>query len=121
MIVAVAGFGAPAQAAEQPRGRLLVCNHAGYMFKVFADGPSTRHDDLSGEGDECTHWKPVLPGRYTVGFVLRHPSKKPIVISARVKRGSTVFYKVVKPFGGGIALTIPPDELTRIDLFIRRA
>lgn len=112
---------APAEAATEPRSPLRVCNHAGYIDEVYADGPSSRHDDLSGSADECTHWKPVLPGRYMVGFHLRSPSRKDLVISARVKRGDKVFYKDVKAFGGGIAVTMPPGEATRVDLFVRRA
>ncbi len=109
------------RAESVPRGRLVVCNHASYIHKVYADGPSSRQEDLAGESDECTHWRPVLPGRYSVGYVARIPSNKNLVFSARVKHGDKLFYKKVKPFGYGVAVHVTPGEVTRIDWFVRRA
>src|SRR5689334_824796 len=46
----------PAKPAPPPTGRIVICNHSGYMFDVYADGPSIREDDLAGSFDECTDW-----------------------------------------------------------------
>jgi hypothetical protein len=42
------------KAAPPPRGEIVICNHSGYMFDVYADGPSLRTDDLAGSFDECS-------------------------------------------------------------------
>jgi hypothetical protein len=110
----------PAAPAPPPRGEIVICNHSGYMFDVFADGPSIREDDLAGSFDECTDWARVLTGKYDIGFALRVPSQSNVIIQARFKREDHVFYKVFN--GQGIVTTnVGRDELTRVDLYIPRA
>jgi len=106
--------------APPPTGQIVICNHSGYMFDVFADGPSIREDDLAGSFDECTDWASVLTGKYDIGFALRVPSQQNIIIQARFKREDHVFYKVFN--GQGIVTTnVGRSELTRVDLYIPRA
>ncbi|MGQ0463933.1 MAG: hypothetical protein ACT4QG_01310, partial [Sporichthyaceae bacterium] len=85
---------AAAASADSPRGEIVICNHSGYMFDVYAEGPSIRTDDLAGSFDECTDWNRVLPGTYDIGFSLRVPSQQNVLIQARLKRNGHVFYKV---------------------------
>jgi hypothetical protein len=90
------------------------------MFDVFADGPSIREDDLAGSFDECTDWRPVLTGKYDIGFALRVPSQQNVIIQARFKRDGHVFYKVFN--GQGIVSgSVGYHELMRVDLYIPRA
>jgi hypothetical protein len=127
VVVAAAAASAvvvPASAAHAysgpPRGEIVICNHSGYMFDVYADGPSIREDDLAGSFDECTDWARVLPGKYDIGFALRVPSQQNVIIQARFKREDHVFYKVFN--GQGVVSTsVAPQELTRVDLYIPRA
>jgi len=113
----------PASAAHAdsgPRGEIVICNHSGYMFDVYADGPSIREDDLAGSFDECTDWARVLTGKYDIGFALRVPSQQNVIIQARFKREDHVFYKVFN--GQGVVTTnVGRGELTRVDLYIPRA
>jgi len=103
-----------------PRGEIVICNHSGYMFDVFADGPSIRTDDLAGSFDECTDWARVLTGNYEIGFALRVPSQQNVIIQARFKRDDHVFYKVFN-HEGIIKTNVGRGELTRVDLYIPRA
>jgi hypothetical protein len=66
----------PAKPVPPPTGQIVICNHSGYMFDVYADGPSIREDDLAGSFDECTDWRPVLTGGYDIGFALRLPRSR---------------------------------------------
>ena len=110
----------PAKPAPPPTGQIVVCNHSGYMFDVYADGPSIREDDLAGSFDECTDWRPVLTGNYEIGFALRVPSQQNVIIQARFKREGHVFYKVFNG-QGVIKANVGRGELTRVDLYIPRA
>jgi|GEM_PF-1756998 len=106
------------KAPPPPVGQIIICNHSGYMFDVFADGPSIREDDLAGSFDECTDWSPVLVGNYQVGFGLRTASgQSKVIIGARFKRDGHVYYKT---FNGEGLITgfVNKDEVMRIDLFI---
>ncbi len=105
------------QQAKPSLGNIVVCNHSGYMFDVYADGPSIREDDLAGSFDECTDWKPVLTGGYSVGFGLRTPSSQNVIIQARYKRDGHVYYKVFNS-QGQLPLAVGKGETTRLDLFI---
>ena len=100
-----------------PLGTIIVCNHSGYMFNVYADGPSIREDDLAGSFDECTAWDKVLTGNYQIGFGLRTTSTQNVIIQARFKRNDHVFYKVFNN-EGVIQGFVNKDEVMRIDLFI---
>jgi hypothetical protein len=97
----------------------VICNHSGYMFDVFADGPSIREDDLAGSFDECTDWARVLTGNYEIGFALRVPSQQNVIIQARFKREDHVFYKVFNT-QGIVRANVGNHELTRVDLYIPR-
>lgn len=103
-----------------PLGMIVVCNHSGYMFNVYADGPSLREDDLAGSFDECTNWDKVLTGGYNIGFGLRSASAQNVIIQARFKRNDHVYYKVFNR-EGIIAGFVNKDETTRVDLFIPQA
>ncbi|HEX3611993.1 MAG TPA: hypothetical protein VHU88_09930 [Sporichthyaceae bacterium] len=101
-------------------GSIQICNHSGYMFNVYADGPSIREDDLAGSFDECSDWARVLPGQYNIGFGLRTASAQNAIIQARFKRDDHVFYKVFNR-EGVVSTFVGPDQLTRVDLFIPQA
>ncbi|HEX3827774.1 MAG TPA: hypothetical protein VHV82_10930 [Sporichthyaceae bacterium] len=126
--LAVAGIAAvPMQSASAasthhgppppPLGMIVVCNHSGYMFNVYADGPSIREDDLAGEMDECTSWDKVLTGNYQIGFGLRTTSTQNVIIQARFKRDDHVYYKVFNN-EGVLSGFVNKDETMRVDLFI---
>ena len=118
---AVAGHHGHAVDGPKPAfGQIIICNHSGYMFDVYADGPSIREDDLAGSFDECSDWKPVLAGGYSVGFGLRTASAQNVIIQARYKRDGHVFYKVFNG-QGQLPLAVGKDETTRVDLFIPQA
>lgn len=117
VLPAASAFASPYDAF---RGEIVICNHSGYMFDVYADGPSLRSDDLAGSFDECTDWYAVLPGKYDIGFSLRVPSQQNVIVQARFKRDGHVIYKVFN--GEGVVSTsVAPESLTRVDLFIPRA
>jgi len=109
---------AAAFATTVPTGVIEICNKTGYMFDVYADGPSVRTDDLAGYLQQCTSWTPVLTGRYDIGFALRVPSRQRVIFQVRIKRDRHTFYKV---FGGhGVFSTnVAKDEKTRVDMFMR--
>ncbi len=98
-------------------GLIEVCNHSGYLFNVYADGPSIRKDDLAGSFDECTHWAPVRAGHYDIGFGLRSASVQDVIIQARFQRGGQTFYKLFDR-EGVVAGNVGPGSATRVDLFI---
>jgi hypothetical protein len=110
----------PAPAPPPPTGQIVICNHSGYMFDVYAEGASIRTDDLAGSFDECTDWAPVLTGGYSIGFALRVPSQQNVIIQARFKRENHVFYKVFNG-QGVVSSNVAKDETTRVDLYIPRA
>lgn len=106
-------------AAKPPMGKLVVCNHSGYMFGVFADGATTtRTDDLAGSYDECTDWKPVPPGSYDLGLNLRVPSQQNVLINLRVKRDGHTIYR--RMGNGTTSIKVSADRTTRVDVFIPR-
>jgi hypothetical protein len=98
-------------------GLIEVCNHSGYLFDVYADGPSMRKDNLAGSFDECTNWRPVQAGQYQIGFGLHTPSTDNVVIQARFKRHEQTFYKVFNR-QGQVTTNVSPGSDTRVDLFI---
>jgi hypothetical protein len=98
-------------------GLIEVCNHSGYLFDVYADGPSIRRDDLAGSFDECTHWRPVRAGHYDIGFGFRGTSKQNVIIQARFKRDGQTFYKVFNS-EGVVTSNVGPGSHVRVDLFI---
>jgi hypothetical protein len=115
--VVLAALVAPgAHAPKPPRGTIKVCS--AHVAKVYADGPSARVDDLATfyQTGECTHWHPVLPGSYEVGFAWQPPIHgKPLIQCVVIRRHKKV-YKVFN--GGGVVKTyVVAHELTLIDLF----
>jgi hypothetical protein len=118
--VAPAGHHHGPAVAPPPLGAIVVCNHSGYMFNVYADGPSVREDDLAGSFDECTDWAKVLTGGYNIGFGLRSASAQNVIIQARFKRDDHVYYKVFNR-EGIIPAFVNAGEVTRVDLFIPQA
>lgn len=109
---------ASADAVEVAKGELIVCNHSGYSFNVFADGPvSTMTDDLAGSFDECTDWPRVGPGLYDVGFAYRVNSQQASLVMVRIKRDKQVIYRRV---GEMTKATVSVGQATRVDLFIPR-
>lgn len=100
--------------SNQGRGYLLVCNHTGYLYGVFADGPSIRTDDLAGDFDECTQWWPVRVGRYEIGYGKAVKFNKKTV---RVKRTDSVSYTT---FGDSrtFHVNVQRNKTTRVDLGI---
>jgi hypothetical protein len=107
----------PAKTAVDAGGLIEVCNHSGYLFNVYADGPTARKDDLAGSFDECTHWSPVRSGHYDIGFGLRSASVQDVIIQARFQRGGQTFYKLFNR-EGVVAGNVGPGSATRVDLFI---
>ena len=103
-----------------PRGTIKVCS--AHAAKVYADGPSARVDDLDTfyQSGECTHWTPVLPGSYDVGFAWRPSAGGSVLIECVVVRRHKKTYKRFS--GKGVIRTyVSPNELTLIDLFDYRA
>jgi hypothetical protein len=98
-------------------GLIEVCNHSGYLFNVYADGPSNRRDDLAGSIDECTHWAPVRAGHYDIGFGARTTTAQNVIIQARFKRDGQTFYKVFNS-EGVVSSNVGPGSHTRVDLFM---
>jgi hypothetical protein len=100
-----------------PTGQIVVCNHSGYLFNVFADGASIREDDLGGSFDECTDWAPVKTGGYEIGFGLKLATSQRVIIQARFKRHGHVYYKSFN--GEGLVKSnVGEHETLRVDLYI---
>jgi hypothetical protein len=111
--------GPKAHAKKKPPrlGMLVVCNHTGYVFGVYADGPSIREDDIAGSFDECTDWKPVKAGDYDIGFTMRTPSQQPATIQARIERHGVTYYQTFNS-QGTLDVNVGAKQVTKIDLFI---
>jgi hypothetical protein len=108
---------AKAKKKARKLGVLQICNHTGYVFGVYADGPSIREDDLAGSFDECTDWKPVKIGDYSIGFTMRTPGQAPAMIEARIERRGVTFYKQFNS-QESLDTNVGPEQVTRIDLFV---
>jgi hypothetical protein len=117
MIPAGSASAAPAKHPPKvPRGTIKVCS--AHAAKVYADGPSSRVDDLATfyKSGECTHWDPVLPGNYEVGFAWRVPAQGRPMIQCVVIRRHKKVYKVFNG-QGVVKINVLANELTTIDLF----
>jgi len=108
------------KAKAKKLGLLVVCNHTGYVFGVYADGPSIRQDDIAGSFDECTDWKPVKVGDYSIGFTMRTPGQQPPMVQARVNRDDVTYYKTFNS-QESLDVNVGAKKVTRIDLFIPEA
>ncbi|HEX3827745.1 MAG TPA: hypothetical protein VHV82_10785 [Sporichthyaceae bacterium] len=136
VVAAVAGglvmTGPPRAIAAQAPGdagsagaTISICNRSGYMFNVYADGPSVREDDLAGfsKGGECSDWPKVLPGGYQIGFGLRTAgggTNGAVVVHARFRRNNHVFYKAFNN-EGVISTTLGPGDNVQLDLEVPQA
>jgi hypothetical protein len=105
-----------------PTGVIQVCNRSGYMFNVYADGPSLREDDLAGlsKSGECSDWKPVLAGSYQIGFGLRTTSggaNGGVIIQSRFRRNDHVYYKTFNN-EGVIGTFVNKGDKIEVDLMI---
>ena len=102
---------------KTPRGTIKICS--AHAAKVYADGPSSRVDDLATfyKSGECTKWDPVLPGMYDVGFALRVPAPHGnVLIQCAIHRRHKTVYKRFN--GQGVVRTVvEPNQLTQIDLY----
>jgi hypothetical protein len=101
---------------------IQVCNRSGYMFDVYADGPSVREDDLAGysKGGACTDWANVLPGSYQIGFGL-HPAGSGanggVIVQARLRRNHYVYYRTFNN-EGVFSSRVGPGDVVMMDLMI---
>jgi hypothetical protein len=119
VLVPSATAGAATAGHDEPKTKIVVCNRSGYLFNVYADGPSVREDDLAGlsKSGECTDWEPVLPGGYDIGFGLKTASSQRVIIQARFKRHGHVYYKSFNN-EGVIKTFVAPGETVTVDLLI---
>jgi hypothetical protein len=112
--------------AAKPAGATInVCNRSGYLFDVYADGPSIRQDDLAGfsKGGECSDWPKVLPGSYQIGFGLTTTSggaNGAVAVHARFRRNNHVYYNVFNN-EGVITTTLGPGDIVQLDLEVPQA
>jgi hypothetical protein len=109
-------------APAPPVGTIQICNRSGYMFNVYADGPSVREDDLAGlsKSGECTDWKPVLAGSYQIGFGLRTASGSPVgpvIIQVRFRRNDHAYYKTFNN-EGVMSTFVNQNDKIEVDLFV---
>jgi hypothetical protein len=116
-IPALPAGAATAHGGDDQFGKIIVCNHSGYLFNTYADGPSIREDDLGGSFDECTDWSPVKPGGYDIGFGLKTATSQRVIIQARFKRHGHVYYKSFNN-EGVVKSNVGDHETLRVDLFI---
>lgn len=114
---------------EKPRGELEVCIEEGLGFGVYAEGPSLRRNHLL---DDCSEWKPVLPGRYEIGFDRRiKEDGEEILIDVYINRNGREFFQQLpegcreespKPVTGSctVRTNVTKDGKTVVKLFIKR-
>jgi len=99
-------------------GSIVVCNHGGYAFGVYADGPSTYSDDLAGSFNECANWLGAVPGAYRIGFSFATPPPPGTIIEVRIKAGGTTTYRRFTD-EGDFGTNVRPGQVTKIDFNIR--
>lgn len=97
-------------------GAIVICNHSGYGYGIYADGPSAEQTDLAGSFDECERWD-VLPGAYELGMTAYAPGSDPLLFQARFKRNGHSIYKVFNG-EGTINFNVAEGKTTRVDLFV---
>jgi hypothetical protein len=106
-----------AGASSNGVGGMVVCNHGGYGFDVFADGPDSFTDDLAGSFDECADWSPARAGQYEVGFSFPYSAPPGTLINVRVKRAGHTTYRNFNN-EGTFNTNVGRGQVTRIDFYI---
>lgn len=107
-----------AEISPSRSGAMVVCNHGGYGFRVYADGPSTFSDDLAGSFNECADWRPAKAGAYRVGFSFPEPPPPGTLFEVRIKAGGNTTYRRFTD-EGDFGTNVRPGQTTRIDFNIR--
>jgi hypothetical protein len=100
------------------RGAMVVCNHGGYGFDVYADGPSSFSDDLAGSFDECADWSPAKAGQYEVGFSFPYAAPPGTLFEVRIKRNGHTTYRSFNN-EGSFTTNVGKNQTTRIDFYIK--
>jgi hypothetical protein len=109
--------GAAAHATSDGIGRMIVCNHGGYGFDVFADGPDSFTDDLAGSFNECADWAPARAGAYEVGFSFPYAAPPGTIFNIRIKRNGHTTYRNFNS-EGTFNTNVGQGQVTRIDFYI---
>jgi hypothetical protein len=116
--LAVTGLaGTAAHATSESSGGMIVCNHGGYGFDVFADGPDSFTDDLAGSFNECADWAPAHAGQYEVGFSFPYSAPPGTIFNIRIKRAGHTTYRNFNS-EGTFNTNVGPGQITRIDFYI---
>jgi hypothetical protein len=108
---------ASAQATADGVGQMIVCNHGGYGFDVFADGPDSFTDDLAGSFNECADWSPARAGQYEVGFSFPYAAPPGTIFNIRTKRAGHTTYRNFNSEGTFLT-NVGRGQTTRIDFYI---
>jgi hypothetical protein len=98
-------------------GGMVVCNHGGYGFDVFADGPDSFTDDLAGSFNECADWAPARAGQYEVGFSFPYAAPPGTIFNIRIKRAGHTTYRNFNS-EGTFDTNVGRGQITRIDFYI---
>lgn len=107
-----------AHATSDSSGGMVVCNHGGYGFDVFADGPDSFTDDLAGSFNECANWAPAHAGQYEVGFSFPYAAPPGTIFNIRIKRGGHTTYRNFNN-EGTFNTNVGRGQITRIDFYIQ--
>lgn len=99
-------------------GSMVVCNHGGYGFDIYADGPQAFTDDLAGSFDECADWSPARTGAYEVGFSFPYAAPPGTLFQIRIKRAGHSTYRVFNA-EGSFTTNVGARQTTRIDFYVR--
>ncbi len=100
------------------KGAMVVCNHGGYGFDIYADGPSSFSDDLAGSFDECADWSPAKVGQYEVGFSFPYAAPPGTLFEVRIKRNGHTTYRQFND-EGSFTTNVGKNQTTRIDFYIK--
>ncbi|HEY2833936.1 MAG TPA: hypothetical protein VGJ14_16015 [Sporichthyaceae bacterium] len=116
-LAAVTLVPAAAGASASGVGGMVVCNHGGYGFDVFADGPDSFTDDLAGSFNECADWAPAHAGQYEVGFSFPYAAPPGTIFNIRIKRAGHTTYRNFNS-EGTFNTNVGRGQITRIDFYI---
>lgn len=112
------GAAAMASTDAYGTGAILICNHGGYGFDVYADGPDSFSDDLAGSFDECADWSPASTGQYEIGFSFPYAPPPGTLFQIRIKRNGQTQYKVFSG-EGTFHTNVSKNKTTRIDTYVK--